>query len=466
MELGVDKCAALHVERGRVKESTGINLSGGNTIRTLSEAETYRYLGMSQNIGVDQAVMKQSVREAFLGRLTKVLESYLSGVNKIRAFNGWAMPVLMYTFGVLRWSQTDLDALDRKVRTTMTLHRMHHPRSSVMRLYIPRKSGGRGLLSAKTMHNREVCSLHNYFLTKAESELHRDAIVCDKGLTPLSLADEQWQNPAVLSTTDREAVWKEMELHGRFFKALHERHVDLKASVHWLRFGDLFGETEGFVCAIQDQVIMTNNYRKYILKDGTEDICRACRHPGESLRHVTSGCPVLANTEYLHRHNQAAKILHLELAYKYGLIGEKVPYYKYVPEPVLENDRARLYWDRSVITDRAVPENKPDIVVMDRAQSRVFLVDVTVPYDENLVKAESDKKLKYLNLAHEVTEMWRVGSTEIIPVVISTNGLVPTSLRGHLKKLGLRDGPIIPRLQRAILLDNARIVRRFLSLSP
>ncbi|CAG9781775.1 unnamed protein product [Diatraea saccharalis] len=419
------------------------------------------------NLGVHMADVKQSVKEAFLGRLTKVLESYLSGVNKVRAINGWVMPVLMYTFGILRWTQTELDALDRKVRTTLTLHRMHHPRSSVMRLYIPRKSGGRGLLSAKTLHNREIHSLRNYFLAKSESsELHRDVKACDVGLTPLSLATEQWREPAVLSTTDREAVWREKELHGRFYKALHERHVDPRASVHWLRFGDLFGETEGFVCAIQDQVIMTRNYRKYILKDGTEDVCRACHQPGESLRHITSGCPVLANTEYLHRHDQAAKILHLELAFKYGLIGEKVPYYKYVPEPVLENDRARLYWDRSVITDRTVPANKPDIVLMDRAESRVFLVDVTVPFDENLVKAESDKKLKYLNLAHEVTDMWRVSSTEIIPVVVSTNGLVPTSLHDHLKRLGLRDGPMIARLQRAILLDNARIVRRFLSLSP
>ncbi|XP_022836903.1 uncharacterized protein LOC111364281, partial [Spodoptera litura] len=419
MRLGVDKCAVLHVERGSIVSSDRLPVSDGINLRALSEGETYRYLGMSQNLGID------------------VCKSLLSGVNKTRAFNGWAMPVLLYTFGVLRWTQTELDALDRKVRSIMTLHRMLHPKSSVMRLYIPRKCGGRGLLSAKVMHNSGVCSLREYFLSRADSVMHREVMECDKGLTPLALARDGWQSPAVLSTSDREAIWKGKELHGRFFQALHEPHVDKEASVHWLRFGDLFGETEGFVCAIQDQVIRTNNYRKHILRDGTADICRLCRRPGESLRHVTSGCSMLANTEYLHRHNQAARILHQELALKYGLIEQRLPYYKYQPDAVLENDRAKLYWDRPIITDRTILANKPDIVLMDQTESRVFLVDITIPYDENLVRAEADKKTKYLDLAHEVTDMWRVVSTEIIPVVVSVNGLVPKSLSKHLERLGL-----------------------------
>ncbi|CAK1578789.1 unnamed protein product [Parnassius mnemosyne] len=124
MELGTDKCAVLHVESGRVANSEGIDLSMPINIKTLSEAKTYRYLGVSQNIGIDQADMKQSVCVVFYARLTKVLNSLLSGVNKTHAYNGWIMPVLMYTFGMLRWTQTELNALDRKVRTIMTSHRV------------------------------------------------------------------------------------------------------------------------------------------------------------------------------------------------------------------------------------------------------------------------------------------------------------------------------------------------------
>lgn len=62
-------------------------------------------------------------------------------------------------------------------------------------------------------------------------------------------------------------------------------------------------------------------------------------------------------------------------------------------------------------------------MVVDRSQRRAVLVDVTIPHDENLVKAEKDKISKYLDLAHEVTAMWDVDSTIIVPIVVSVNGL-------------------------------------------
>ncbi|XP_050552268.1 uncharacterized protein LOC126911117 isoform X2 [Spodoptera frugiperda] len=374
------------------------------------------------------------------------------------------MPVLMYSFGILKWTQTELNALDRRVRTLLTANRMHHPRSSIMRLYIPRKCGGRGLLNAKTLHNREVCNLREYFL-KVNEGMHREVAAVDNGFTPLSLAKENWRKPVVLSVNDRKEVWHSKELHGRFFRALHGPSVDFLASVSWLRFSNLFGETEGFVCAIMDEVILTNNYRKYIIKDGTVDICRACHSPGESIRHIISGCGRLANGEYLHRHNQVAKIIHQRLALHYQLVEFEVPYYKYVPDPVLENGHITLYWDRSIITDRTIVANKPDIVVIDRQARRAMIVDITIPHDENLVKAEKDKQIKYLDLAHEVVDMWSVDSAIIVPIVVSANGLIPNSLDNHLRRLGL-GGWIKGLMQKAVLLETARIVRRFLSLEP
>ena len=132
--------------------------------------------------------IKQSMKERFFYRLTKVLNSLLSGGNKVRAFNGWVMPLLTYSFGILKWTQTELDALDRRVRQLLTSHRMLHPRSSVMRLYIPRKWGGRGFLNAKNLHNREVYNLREYFLN-TECGMNRDVMAVDKSLTPLSLAN-------------------------------------------------------------------------------------------------------------------------------------------------------------------------------------------------------------------------------------------------------------------------------------
>lgn len=461
MEFGIDKCAVLHVKKGKILVSERLELSDTTHLQSLSETETYKYLGISENLGIHEADMKQTFRARFLSRLKKVLNSLLSGGNKVRAYNGWVMPVLISSFGILKWTQTELDAIDRKVRTTLTENRIHHPRSSVMRLYVPRKCGGRGFLNAKTLHNREICNLRDYFL-HAETEIHRDIVNVDRGFTPLSLAKENWHKPVILSTDDRRTVWKGKELHGRFYQALHGPDVDMSASVSWLRFGNLFGETEGFVCGIMDEVIKTNNYRKYIIKDGTLDICRACHQPGESIRHVISGCPRLANGEYLHRHNQVARIIHQQLALKYSLVSTEVPYYRYMPEAVLQNDHATLYWDRSIITDRTIVANKPDIVLIDRSTRKAILVDIAVPHDVNLVKAENDKQTKYLDLAREITDMWDVDSATIVPIVVSANGLIAKTLDQHLKKLALGSW-VGGQIQKAVLLCTARIVRRFLS---
>ena len=51
---------------------------------------------------------------------------------------------------------------------------MHHPRSSVVRLYIPRKCGGHeGVSNVKNLYNREVIYLGEYFL-KIDVDMHDD----------------------------------------------------------------------------------------------------------------------------------------------------------------------------------------------------------------------------------------------------------------------------------------------------
>ncbi|CAB3220135.1 unnamed protein product [Arctia plantaginis] len=141
----------------------------------------------------------------------------------------------------------------------------------------------------------------------------------------------------------------------------------------------------------------------------------------------------------------------------------ELPYYKYVPDPVLENGRATLYWDRPIITDRTIVANKPDIVVIDRLERRAMIVDITIPHDDNLLKAEKDKQVKYLDLAHEIVDMWDVDSAIVVPIVISAHGLVAKSLDQHLQRLALGSW-IKGLMQKAVLLDTARIVRKFLSL--
>ena len=121
------------------------------------------------------------------------------------------------------------------------------------------------------------------------------------------------------------------------------------------------------IIAIQDQVILTENYKKYILKQpDTDKLWRGCGKKSETIQHITAACQQLAPTEYVKRHDGLAKIIHQKLAEAAELIDDKSPYYKHTPANVLENENFKLYWNRSILTDKTIPFNWPDITFMNK----------------------------------------------------------------------------------------------------
>jgi len=71
----------------------------------------------------------------------------------------------------------------------------------------------------------------------------------------------------------------------------------------------------GLLTAIQDQVILIRNYKKYILKQPyTDEVCKRCGKESETIQHITAACEQLAPTEYIKRHDGLAKMIHQKLA--------------------------------------------------------------------------------------------------------------------------------------------------------
>ncbi|KAJ8962331.1 hypothetical protein NQ318_018313 [Aromia moschata] len=138
---------------------------------------------------INHTQLKKEFQEKYKSRVTKLLNTLLSGGNLIKAINSWAVPVLTYSFGIVKWSVTDLDELDRLTRRLLTKFRHLHTNSSVIRLYLPRRRGGRGLLNIKNQCLNQEASLRRKLLT------NRDPLITtvareDAGYTPLSLGCE------------------------------------------------------------------------------------------------------------------------------------------------------------------------------------------------------------------------------------------------------------------------------------
>jgi hypothetical protein len=118
------------------------------------------------------------------------------------------------------------------------------------------------------LHDKQVKLLQTYFLNKRTSPLHAAVVKADNKYTPLDLLHAK-ENEL---TTDEEynnkvrRQWSQKALHGRHPHDLSQEHVDTEASNKWLTNAHLFAETDGFLTAIQDQVILTRNYKKYIFE--------------------------------------------------------------------------------------------------------------------------------------------------------------------------------------------------------
>lgn len=234
----------------------------------------------------------------------------------------------------------------------------------------------------------------------------------------------------------------------------------MASSNTYLMQGYLFPQTEGTFLAIQDQIIPTRTYLKYILQQQVESTkCRLCNVAEESVQHLSSGCSTIANTKYLARHNNMGKVVHQLLCLQKDLIQHFTPHHVYTPKTVLENQHSKVYWDLTLITDRGVEHNRPDMVVWDKLNKTATIIDFAVPQDNNLAKTYAEKIRKYEALAHQMKDMWKLKSVIIKPLVITVNGLVHRKSTQHLKELNLPKNTIT-WMQKAVILGTVNILRK------
>ena len=262
-----------------------------------------------------------------------------------------------------------------------------------------------------------------------------------------------------------EEEWASKTLHGRFAADLNSEEVDKKLSTKYLVDGKLQAETEGFIGAIQDQVVPTKNHRKYIHKENIpSDRCRLCSTTAESIQHLSAGCTYLAPKDYVDRHNKVAEIVHQAICKTNKLLQNITPYYKYSPCPVLESDEIKVYWDTPIITDREVRHNRPDILVIHKEGKWAQIIDITIPLDNNIKTARNGKLLKYQDLAHEIKDIYQLNRVTILPVIITSNGLVDKHMLSNLEKMGISDWEtIIATAQKSVILSTCRTIRRVLA---
>ena len=207
MEFGIEKCAMLVMEKGKIVKSVGIELPEGKVIKSLQEGENYKYLGILEADKFLEEKMKLNVSKEYIRMIRKVLKSKLNGGNLVHGVNTLAVSLLSYSAVFVSWRKSKLQAIDRKIRKLFTIYGALHPKSDVDRLRIPRKEGGRGLISIEDYVELAIRVLEMY--------LHGS----DKRLVKAVIGDkiDGFEAASVLKRSKKEKRledWEEKVLHG------------------------------------------------------------------------------------------------------------------------------------------------------------------------------------------------------------------------------------------------------------
>ena len=355
MEFRIEKCAMLIMEKGKIVKSVGIEFPDGKVIKLLQERESYKYLGILEADKFLEEKMKLNVSKEYIRRLRKVLKSKLNGVKLVRGVNIWTVFLLRYSGAFVSWRKSELQTIDKRTRKLLTI--ALHPKSNVDRLNIPRKEGGRSLISIEDYVELAIRGFEMYVHGSEERLIQ--AARGDKidGLEAASVLKRSKKEK-------RLEHWEEKILHGQYL-----RQTKKVSDECWARLQnrDLKRETESLLVAAQNQSKRTNLVKAKIDKYQGDCLCRVCKKVDGSIDHIVSGCSKFAQKEYRSRHNNLGKIVHWKLARKCNFeAGEK--WYEHEPESVLENEDYKIFWDFSVQADHVIEAWRPDLVVVDKKE--------------------------------------------------------------------------------------------------
>ncbi|XP_039289959.1 uncharacterized protein LOC120352632 [Nilaparvata lugens] len=425
MFFGLVKCAVTHLLKGRLQGLVQeMELIDGSIIRALRAGESYQYLGFDQNQAQDTVKIEMALCSEYKRRLRRLWSSELSGKNKVEATNMLAVPVLTYSFGVVKWNWNELQDLDRETRKRMHMERSLHPRSSVARIYLPRHEGGRGLLGLENLHNRValqfVCSIQR--CSDPLMQLVHDHEVAGVGAFLYKAAQHAADTLGLDFRTDREEEHepnqlrariktaesrlllqqhKDKSLHGVFYRHVEEQGLSKPLTFAFLKSAALKSETEGFILACQDGVINTLSYRSRVMHMDVPDISyRVCHRAPETIMHILSSCSVHATAGCIH--NAALRVLYYHLRHLYA------------------------------------------------------------PAEGNIVTKEEEKQTKYHDLLMELRRLNPGYSVRMVVLIVGVLGGMRPSFLANLRTIPACERPaavLTGQMQKAVILGSLRLLR-------
>ena len=130
------------------------------TIKPFKQGDTYKYLGIDENISYHGQINKERVSKEYFTWTRQIWCSKLSAYNKVIADNAFAVPVLVPTIAVLDWTIGEIKDIDTKTWNILILLTQNfHSNKDIDRLYMQKRFEGRGLRQVQSSYQSRIIAL-------------------------------------------------------------------------------------------------------------------------------------------------------------------------------------------------------------------------------------------------------------------------------------------------------------------
>ncbi|VDO21708.1 unnamed protein product [Heligmosomoides polygyrus] len=517
LRMNPDKCAVNSLNGpagGDVGDMGEIPVLGANSL--------YKYLGAEQNTLVAMADVWQRVQVGASAASRRLWLSNLTVRQKVDGYNQIVLPKLKYAiscviFGVGRFDSLRKSArdFDMETRKLLAESKTRFKCSCTSRLYVSKANGGLGLKSVEEELEHTIVYTWCYLASnpdfiipytlatglerRSKRSLTSDfqKITRDNGIqsqvtrTPLAhiqvngrdytaatpaaraiscLIHERWSNTHLQN-------WKSKEVASRVL-ADREGQPDicLRDSFLWSMKGWVCSHVLRNVWSVQECSLRTKASAsgRHASSSG-DQMCRMCHKMRETAEHIVSVCEKWRTNVMVERHDDVARVLYYSLKRKYDLCSVKnntrLPH-------VVDNDYVEIHWNMPIVTDEHLVHNRPDIMVWDKREKRIWIIEISVSWYTRVSRQERRKLHKYgtnSTLAEETAvddfypgpnlraalQRERKCRVDVIPIVMGTCGECTTNLRRHVNSLKLPDKTdwLIEKLERNAVLGTNRLVK-------
>ena len=169
----------------------------------------------------------------------------------------------------------------------------------------------------------------------------------------------------------------------------------------------------------------------------------------------------MADGNYTARHNKICRYLHWTICKELKVpVEEKI--WEHEPEPVSSNGKTTIFYDKEIPAGGYIEGSavKPDIVIWNKVKKTTHIIEVTVPNDYGLNRAERTKINKYQDLKNDLKRTWSLKEISIIPVVVGATGVIKKNLKEYLKSIP--GNPSVYEVQTSAITGTVAILKRAL----